>query len=333
MNSFAIPNKNDELCNAWIVASDPHAFTYLSELSALAGLEPRPALLHAGPPPPQPGTENQLQVLGEDGDVLILDAAEPDFPRSLNGLPRVTVLLTEGSRDPLQAHDVVLPGEEGDFLRLLAELAPGDTANTSRVGRVVLVGGWHGGGGSTTAATSLAFTSGSVFLDAAGNRGGWLVEEEGLAWEDLDLEDLPSSQKLVSGLPRSGGIPILGPSTGRTILPDAEVVVAVLSTLKQEVVVDCGANLDALNALARDLEDLGKPVSVVLVGRASVEGVRALGQVWAGGVVAGPVTHLLAGRKDRLFLAVAQRYGLRWRSFPRARSSRWRKIQGELWAA
>lgn len=318
-----IPNVGGELCNAWIVSSDPQAVTYLSELSRLAGLQPWGALTSGGP----------AQVLGEDGDVLIVDARERDLPLDLQSLPRVTVLLAQDGGEPVAAHDVLLPGEEADFLRLLADVMPRNPPVTSALGRAVLVGGWHGGGGSTTAAMSLARSSKSVLLDAAGNRGGWLPEEEGVSWGDLNIEDLPPVRKLVAALPRTGGVTVLGPDMGKPLLPDAELVIAVLSAMTHDVVVDCGTNLDALDALARDLEAVGKPVSVVLVGRASVEGVRSLGQVWAGGAINGPVIHLLSGRKDRLFLAVAHRYGLRWRSFPRAASARWRKIQEEMWAA
>ena len=325
----------------WVLTHDEARFAYLSELVRLSGATPlavpsRSASTDAGEggdfPVGSPADfpADQGGVPAEERDVLVLDAQLGEIPASLQPLPRVTVRIGTGEPHTSFPHDVALPLEEEALLRLLSDMEVGEGLGT-HAPHIALVCAWQGGGGSTTASYHLAAASGAVLVDAAGNYGGAGPFDGGLGWSDLNPGDLPPPFRLVAGLPRQFGVPILGPQTGLPVRASADVVFAVLLRATRDMVVDCGADLVACAALAQKMVDQGKRVSIITVGRANSSGVRALGQACAAGLVDAGMRCLLVGGAGRLFPMLAARYGLTWRRAPRAGSRRWQRIWRQLW--
>lgn len=343
------PSENEELIgqNVWIVAEEPDLTLALQDLCRLAGLQFHDADLHL--------RSDAAESSGsQDAAGLVLVQVGCKVPVKLRALPRITVgfsrgkvwsksdragALTDDAASSAAGHtskvgvvqgDIQIPGDEVRLVRALSSWSRSERRQTT----IYLVGAWHGGGGSTTSALSLAHARGGILLDAAGNHSWWIPPQDGAVWEDFNVSDLPESREIVAVLPRQSGVPTLTNMGGAPRRPDDEQVAAMLTVLSRDVVVDCGTQIEHMMVLSQDVSAVGKRVQIVLVGGASETAVRSLGKMLSWHFQKTGLDDfslLLVGRPSPLFMTLVDRYRVQWMRAPKPRQvRRWATLVTQL---
>lgn len=331
----------------WIVAKEPAFMLALQDLCRLAGLQFRDADLDL------PGDAVESHGSPHAAGLVLVQVGYK-VPVELSTLPRITVGFSPGkvwsksgragdladnaggrpgghaSNGGVVQGDIVIPGDEVRLVRALSSWSRSERRQTA----IYLVGAWHGGGGSTTSALSLARARGGVLLDAAGNHCWWIPPQDGAVWEDFNASDLPESREIVAVLPRQNGVPTLTNMGGTPRRPDDEQVAAMLTVLSRDVVVDCGTQIEHMMTLSQDVSAAGKRVQIVLVGGASETAVRSLGKMlsWHSQKTGlADLSLLLVGRPSPLFLTLVDRYKVQWMRAPKPRQlRRWATLVTQL---
>ncbi len=226
--------------------------------------------------------------------------------------------------------DLRLPSEGAALLSLvrsLKEKGNRDTQNTP----VVLVCSWHGGGGVTTFGFNLARHLGSPLVCCSSAFSfPRPAEDDGLGWDSLDPNDLPSGRQLVRGLPKISQVPVLtgqsapGPKMGRGRMSQGELV-SLLSSLPDGAVVDCGTDVVRAANLWDRLVQAGADVFVAVVGRGDDRFATGVDRsLKALSVDAGAsVAVFLSGNASTLFKMVLNQFGI----VPTRVPKRWNKKQ------
>lgn len=234
------------------------------------------------------------------------------------------------------AADIRLPQQAHALAALLADVSTGMLGSrASRAGRhCLLVGGWHGGAGTSTMAMELARSGGALLLDASGHPP--LVDEgECFHWGSVDPADPPLPTDLLRLLPRVDGIRRLGPLPGEEVRVTDARVVSVVARASCPAVIDAGVWNRSGERLIGRLTVEGVEARLVLVGRGTSHDLGRLTGLLAASSPVGMPRLLLGTSRDRESLQLAgEQFTLPVVSVPGGRLSarRRRDLWKRIWS-
>lgn len=264
-------------------------------------------------------------------DILLLAQAGLRLPAGCRPKRLVRVGDTRIPGSP-EAADVWLPG---DGAELIAVVRDHIERSHESLPRTILVGSWHGGGGSSSTALAVAGALDGAVLDASASPSFPAdQEQDGLDWDQVEVADMPSGGALASALPNARGVPVLTARLGSSPRPDDQRVAAAVEVLPCPAVIDCGTDLAGMAALWDRLLQSGQNTQALLVGRATDSHARACARALAllSPEEGGPsLTALSIGRESGLFRIAQDRFPVSWKRAPATRGKRrWKKVVATL---
>ncbi len=272
------------------------------------------------------GVEVRICDRDVPGDATLV-LAQPETARKLQSeAPTITV--SESS-----AHaDLRLPSQAPELAQVL--LSGGMKVSDQTRLRTVFVSGWQGGAGTSVVAAGLADASGALLLDASGNPPYQEVGDSDLHWGRVDPHDPPLLGDLFGTATRgSRRIGVLSKLPDSVMVEDPRVL-NLLGAVQAQTVVDAGVWRPALEGVMLGAAAGGRPVRLVLVGRASTSDCLRLVNVLTAGVgLWQPGILICANKPGEQLRLISDYWDIPLMRKPRKRKSKkvWRQTWEKLW--
>lgn len=236
-------------------------------------------------------------------DALVL-TDQKTLPPELEDAPRITVTFAGSAQGDA---DIVLPGQEKDLLLALEAFRGADFNST-----LYLLGFWSPVGTPGEVARKVSETVNAALVDVSGTRLPWKPPQGSVTWEGLvEQGNAASVASLRAALPVWEGVPTLTSDGTRPMRAVNPLAGRVAAGLAGDVVLDCGADIDALVEVASHVNALRTRTQIVLVGDTSPTSTKVLSSCLAalGEALAPAGTCLLVSGKPGplLWSAVADR--------------------------